>query len=223
LGREGFLGSGAGFDSVFFLEGVEVLGSGAFFGGAAALGVGGVLGRELDFFSDLEDLSVFSVFSDLDDFSDFSVFEDFSDFDAEGVLVFDCPAVFNAAAVLEEDDFEGVGGVIFSGGDVLALNVSKGLGHEPMAFGVSSTTGETSFFALASALEVFEGVFGSGVALVAAAPLSGAPLLPVAIGGGGAVSGTAASPNNCRARSLTLGNIAYEKLGSCDLGRLCCW
>jgi hypothetical protein len=206
FGREGFLGSGAGFDSVFFLDGVEVLGSGAFFGGAAALGVGGVLGRELDFFSDLDDFSALSDF----DFSDFSVFEDFSGFDAEGVLDFEC-AVFDAVAVLEDDDFEDVGAVVFAGGDVLVLNESKGLGHAPMAFGVSSTTG-ASFFDLASAL-VLAGVLGSGVALVAA------PLLPVATGCG-AVSGTAVSPNSCRARSFTLGNMLCETLGWCDSGRL---
>jgi hypothetical protein len=212
FGREGFLGSGAGFDSVFFLDGVEVLGSGAFLGGAAALGVGGVLGRELDFFSDLDDFSALSDF----DFSDFSVFEDFSGFDAEGVLDFEC-AVFDAVAVLEDDDFEGVGGVVLAGGDVLVLNESKGLGHAPMALGVSSTAG-ASFFDLASAL-VLAGVLDSGVALFAAAALSAAPLLPVATGGG-AVSGTAVSPNSCRARSFTLGNMVCETLGWCDSGRL---
>lgn len=206
LGREGSLGLGAGFDSVFLRDGVETLGSGAFFGGATALGVGGVLGREL-FFSDLDDFSAFSDF----DFSDFSVFEDFSGFDADGVLVFDGADGFDAVAVLEDLDFDGVDGVGFSGGDVLALNESKGLGHAPMAFGVSSTIG-ASFFDL----EVFAGVFGSGAAFVAAEVLSGAPLLPVATGGGGAASGTAASPNSCRALSFTLGNIVCESPGWYD-------
>jgi len=214
LGREASLGLGAGFDSVFLRDGVEGLGSGAFFGGAAALGVGGVFGRELDFFSDLDDFSAFSDF----DFSDFSFFEDFSGFDAEGVLVFDGADGFDAVVVLEDFDFDGVDGVGFSGGDVLALNESKGLGHAPMAFGVSSTTG-ASFFDL----EVFAGVFGSGAALVAADALSGAPLLPVATGGGGAASGTAASPKSCRALSFTLGNIACLDLGWYNSGRLYCW
>ena len=205
------MGLGAGFDSVFLRDGVEILGSGAFLGGAAALGVGGVFGRELDFFSDLDDFSAFSDF----DFSDFSVLEDFSGFDAEGVLVFDGADGFDAVAVLEDFDFDGVGGVGFSGGDVLALNESKGLGHAPMAFGVSSTTG-ASFLDL----EVFAGVFGSGAVLVAA--LSGAPLLPVATGGGGAASGTAASPKSCRALSFTLGNIACSDLGWYNSGRLYC-
>lgn len=204
LGREIFLGSGAGFDSVFFFTGVEVLVAAPPKKDPEGLGVGGVLGRELDFFSDLDDFSVltdFSAFSDFDDFSDFSVFEGFSDF--EGA------ADFDVVAVLDDDDFDfdGVGGVVFAVGDVLALNESKGLGHAPMAFGVSSTTGAASFFDLASALEVFAGVLGSGVALGAAAAFSGAPLLPVATGGGGAASGIAASPNSCRARSFTLGNM----------------
>jgi hypothetical protein len=203
LGRGAFLGSGAGFDSVFFFAGVVVLVAAPPKKDPEGLGVGGVLGRELDFFSDLDDFSAFSDldFSDFDDFSDFSVFEGFS--------VFEDATGFDGVAVLDDDDFDfdGVGGVVIAGGDVLALNESKGLGHAPMAFGVSSTTGAASFFDLGSALEVFTGVLGSGVGLVAAAAFSGAPLLPVAIGGGGAVSGMAASPNSCRARSFTLGNM----------------
>ena len=213
LGREGFLGSGAGFDSVFFFTGVEVLVAAPPKKDPEGLGVGGVLGRELDFFSDLDDFSVltdFSAFSDLDDFSAFSDFDDFSDFSVfEGFSDFEGAADFDVVAVLDDDnfDFDGVGGVVFAVGDVLALNESKGLGHAPMAFGVSSTTGVASFFDLASALEVFAGVLGSGVALGAAVAFSGAPLLPVATGGGGAASGMAASPNSCRARSFTLGNM----------------
>lgn len=230
LGREVFLGSGAGFGSTFFFTGVAVL--------AAppkkdpeGLGVGGVFGRELDFLSDLEDFSAFAAFSALSDFDDFSVFSDFdvfSDFSAlEGFSDFEGATGFDAVAVLDDDfdfDFDGVGGVVVAGGDVLVLSEAKGLGHAPMAFGVSSTTGAASFFDLASALDVFAGVLGSGVAFVAAAAFSGAPLLPVATGGGGAVSGIAASPNNCRARSFTLGNMVWENLGLYDSGRIyACW
>ena len=217
LGREVFLGSGAGFGSTFFFTGVAVL--------AAppkkdpeGLGVGGVFGRELYFLSDLEDFSAFAAFSALSDFDDFSVFSDFdvfSDFSAlEGFSDFEGATGFDAVAVLDDDfdfDFDGVGGVVVAGGDVLVLSEAKGLGHAPMAFGVSSTTGAASFF-------------GSGVAFVAAAAFSGAPLLPVATGGGGAVSGMAASPNNCRARSFTLGNMVWENLGLYDSGRIyACW
>lgn len=190
LGRD-FLGSGAGFDSVFFLA--TILGSGAFFGGAAALRVGGDFGR--DFFSlGLVDLSAFS-------------FEDLSVFDTVEAALVGLDA-FDAAAL------DGVDGVGFAtGGAALALNCSNGLGHAPMALGGSSTGGGASFLDLTSALEDFKGVFGSGAGLDVAAALFDAPLLPVATGGGGVVAGIAVSPNSCRARSFTLGNMVYQRRG----------
>jgi hypothetical protein len=244
VGREGFsfLGSVAGFDEdEDFLGGAAGFGSGAFLEksppeGAAALGVGGVFGRE-DFFDsrslslDLDDFfSCFSDFSDLslDDFSGFSDFDglsdfdNFSGFDEVGGLGFDGAAAFNAAAALAVlVVFAGVV-LVFAGGDDLALNCSNGLGHEPTGFGVSSTFAAASFFACAAALAPFTGVFGSGVAFVAAAAFGGgAPFLPVATGGGGGPSaGNAVSPKSCRARSFTLGNIVCEKPGYGDSGRL---
>lgn len=171
---------------------MTVLGSGAFFGGAAAFWVGGLFDR--DFFSlGLEDLSTFSF---------------------EGLAVLD--AVEVAFADLDAVILDGVGGVAFAGGGTaLALNCSNGLGHAPIALGVSSTGGGGGefFFDLASALEVFEGIFGSGGGLDAGAAFIGGPFLPVATGGGGEVVGTAVSPNSCRARSFTLGNMVYESQG----------
>lgn len=204
LGRvAGFLGSGAGFDSTFFFA--TILGSGAFLGVGAALAVGGLFER--DFFSlGFEDFSAFS----LEDLTDFDTTEaDFADLD---VAVFD-----------------GVGGVTFAGGGaVLALNCSNGLGHEPIGFGVSSAGGGSALFLdLGSVLEGLAGafgcVFGSGVdlAVAVAVALIGAPLLPVATGGGGGVSGTAASPNSCRARSFTLGNMVYAWPGCPDSIKVC--
>lgn len=203
LGRvAGFLGSGAGFDSTFFFA--MILGSGAFLGVGATLAVGGLFER--DFLSlGFEDFSVFS----LEDLTDFDTTEaDFADLDVV---------------------FDGVGGVTFAGGGAaLALNCSNGLGHDPIGFGVSSTGGGGAlFFDLGSALEGLAGVFGcafgSGVdlAVAAAVALIGAPLLPVATGGGGGVSGTAASPNNCRARSFTLGNMVYAQPGCPDSVKVC--
>lgn len=196
LGRVGFLGSEAGFDSTFFFA--TILGSGAFLGAGAALAVGGLFER--DFFSlGFEGFSAFS----LEDLTDFDTTEaDFADLDVAA--------------------FDGVGGVTFAGGGAaLALNCSNGLGHEPIGFGVSSTGGGGAVFLdLGSVLEGLAGVFGCGfgsgvdLAVVAAVvALIGAPLLPVATGGGGGVSGTAASPNSCRARSFTLGNMVYAQPG----------
>ena len=195
-----FLGSGAGFDSAFFLA--TILGSGAFLDGAGtAFGVGGLFDR--DFFS--LGLEVFSAFS------------------FEGLTVLDVVEV--ALADLDEVVLDEVDCVAFAGGGAaLALNCSNGLGHAPMALGVSSTGGGGAFFFdFASPLEPLEGVLGSGVGLDADVALIGGPFLPVVTGGGGEVAGTAASPNNCRARSFTLGNMMYEQPGYTDSSKLRAW
>ena len=202
LGRDCFFGSGAGlgagFGSDFFFSGAA-LGSGAFFGGAAAFGVGGDFGRELVFF-DEDDFSAFSV---LEDLSDLSVLEDFSAFGGADDAVFTGAA--DLEVVLDVVGLDGDGGGLISGCALLALNCSRGLGHAPMGFGGSSTGGGAFLV-----LGVFAGVFGSGLGFddAAATAFGGAPLLPVATGGGvGASAGKAASPKSCRARSFTLGNM----------------
>jgi hypothetical protein len=243
VGREGFsfLVSTAVFEEDF-LDGGSGLGSGAFReksppNGAAAFGVGGVFGRDDfldsrslsldldDFFSDLSDFSLgdFSGFSDLSDLEGLSDLDDFSGFDKVGELGLGGAAAFKAAAAFDELVVFAVVGVVlvFAGGDVLDLNWSRGLGHDPTGFGVSSTFAAASFFACVAALEPFTGVFGSGVAFVAATALGGgAPFLPVATGAGAASAGNALSPKSWRARSFTLGNMVYDLLGYVDSARL---
>jgi hypothetical protein len=133
--------------------------------------------------------------------------------------------VEEALADLDEVVLDEAGCVAFAGGGAaLDLNCSNGLGHAPIALGVSSTgDGGEFFFDFASALEPLEGVLGSGVGLDTGVGLIGGPFLPVVTGGGGEVAGTAASPNSCRARSFTLGNMVYEQPGCPDSSNVCAW
>jgi hypothetical protein len=223
LGRVGFLASDGDFDTVTglvgaeedFLEGVAVLEDlYSFFGESTALGCGGVFGRD-SFFEEL----------DLCDFSGFA--------GAEALDAFEAAAAFEAAVVLEGvavfSAFVDFSGFVGAGGEVRALKCSSGLGHAPILDGGSSTFGSVSFLdfesafeALAGVFDSFAGVFGSftgvfgsfaGVFDSAAALVGGAPLLDGVTGGGGASAGNADSPNSCRARSLTLGNIVYKEPG----------